>query len=1041
MAKLQYGNMMLEELPLTIRLCSTQVILRRVSDGLIQAIGTSGTVCKDVDNILRIGYDTSSAPKGHAQRSYNSLYDETTGTWGTINNGNYHYQSDANLSNIIWTNNGIFDDTYVESLTRLRGPNSVHARKYDLQAITYNSVSTYNFTVNSLDADGIHILVTRSAITYVTPTGCSYELLYSTSFSDSSTDYVYIYRVRRSGESGGSIQYTTSSYGRFRIFMLAGSVIDKIDFTRPTVFDSGNYAYVNNFQKPTPACFRLETCISHGTSDYSSTSTKYLQYNVLQGLDPALRLTSTGQAGAARCMIELDDDPSTLGNRWDKNPGTGSGEYPTHFIQFPFAAVTLSGDAEYTHNLAAADKVVSNSISWTAETPTGSSAKVSVKLGDGEYVEVQSGGAIPGITVGQSMPASTLKIKVELTREDYSVVPSVSNLRVDVHGIKNSSASSVVIPRMAMLALWNRARCGELTSDWVPEQIYYLATREKDKDTGVLKLHAYDAMMRGEQTYADFTGFTTWPQKDSDVVAEIMDLLGLTWDSRNVQFADYMVEYPNDLTMREVLGYIAASYCSNLTMAMELVDGVWLNTIRMVPLPGNSDTVEVGSSYNELDADTPLDEYSKVIVWYDDTDAFEAGDNTGRRLEVDQLYAKQAMADDMLARVAGFAYQPFTATGAIVHPLAELGDRITLDEVTSIICTMKREYDLCGFADVSAPVDDEVDYEYKFVSPSDRKLARKVSLGQEYYGTKITRERGLVIEKIDGDDQVIGEAVFNSDVLAMRAMIDGQMKDCIYFDTANGTYKISGDVEVEGAIESEAIITDAIYAEQGDIAQLTVDVLNTSRRIAKYLTEDTTDDNHFEAYGNTMAFVTSTVKFDSANGGEDPLTEQLVNRYGDLVFWKEDISEADIVDGYPYIDGHRVYTTTDNTGYPVTVYQYDNLIKRKIEFQYDEAQGNYIPIDTFGAGDEHGNSVGTIRKDIDGFSMVYISRTGEAKGVHIGDYVDADMRRLSSCQIRDGVILYQLEGDPTQYQISYTDNGNSATFTWPDGHTCEVSFG
>lgn len=1040
MAKLQYGNLMLEELPLTIRLCSTQMILRHITKGTLIACGTSGTVYKDNNNQLRAGQsnDNYGYLRDRKQASYYALYDEATETWGPLDSGNKYYESDADLSNIVWTNNGIYNDSYVTQLTRLKSPHAVSARGYDLRAVTYNYSSTSAFTVTAVAADGIHILVTRTALSSVTPTGCSYERVYSTTHAAGGvTDYVYIYRVTTGEGSGGSIKYTTSGSGRFRLFVLTGSAVNNIDFTSPAVSSSGDYAYVTNFQKPTPACFRLEICPSHGSADYSSDSTKYLQYNVLQGLDPALRLTCTGQAGTARCMIELDDDPTTLGNRWDKNPNTASTAYPTLFIQFPFTTAALSGDAEYTHNLAAADKVVSNSISWTAETPTGSSAKVSVKLGDGEYVEVQSGGAIPGINIGQSMPASTLKIKVELTREDASVVPSISNLRVDVHGITSSSASSVVIPRMAMLALWNRARCGELTSEWVPEQIYYLATREKDKDTGVLKLHAYDAMMRGEQTYADFTGFTTWPQKDSDVVAEIMDLLGLTWDSRNVQLTDYMVEYPNDLTMREVLGYIAASYCSNLTMAMELVEGVWLNTIRMVPLSGNDDTVDVGSSYTELNADAPLDEYSKVTVWYDDTDAFEAGDNTGRRLEVDQLYAKQAMADDMLARVAGFAYQPFTATGAIVHPLAELGDHITMDEVTSIICTMKREYDLCGFADVSAPVDDEVDYEYKFVSPADRKLARKVSLGQDYYGTKITRERGLVIEKIDGDDQVIGEAVFNSDVLAMRAMIDGQMKDCIYFDTTKGTYKISGDVEVEGAIESEAVITDAIYAEQGDIAQLTVDVLNTSRRIAKYLMEDQTDDNHFEASGNTIAFIASIVVYDDIT--EEPLTEQLVNRYGDPVFWKEDISEADIIDGYPYIEGHRVYTTTDNTGYPVTVYQYTNQVKRKIAFEYDPNQRAYIPTDTFGAGNNEGRNVGRIYKDTKGLVLEYLSGSGKVSQVSVGDYVDATHRRLSYCNIGNGVVTYQMEGDATQYNISYVVSGNRVTYTWPDGHTCEVS--
>lgn len=123
------------------------------------------------------------------------------------------------------------------------------------------------------------------------------------------------------------------------------------------------------------------------------------------------------------------------------------------------------------------------------------------------------------------------------------------------------------------------------------------------------------------------------------------------------------------------------------------------------------------------------------------------------------------------------------------------------------------------------------------------------------------------------------------------------------------------------------------------------------------------------------------------------------------------------------------------------VYQYNKYVKRNITFYYDENQQAHIPVDTFGVGDEHGNGIGRIYKDIHGIVLEYVRWDGTTSGISIGDYVDANYRRLSSCTIRNGTVTYQMEGDAAQYTLQYTVSGNTVRYTWPDGHTSEVTIG
>lgn len=145
---------------------------------------------------------------------------------------------------------------------------------------------------------------------------------------------------------------------------------------------------------------------------------------------------------------------------------------------------------------------------------------------------------------------------------------------------------SSAIPRMATLRPYIRARNATQTSDWFPQGVYFIDTREitnNDDGLSILTLHGYDAMMKAEQDYPSTSH--SWPYRDTLVVAEIASAMGVTVDSRTNDFltSRYMIDLPLGYTMRETLEHIATMYAGNFVMSNE-------GKLLFVPLYGlNSD--------------------------------------------------------------------------------------------------------------------------------------------------------------------------------------------------------------------------------------------------------------------------------------------------------------------------------------------------------------------------------------------------------------------------------------------------------------------
>lgn len=123
------------------------------------------------------------------------------------------------------------------------------------------------------------------------------------------------------------------------------------------------------------------------------------------------------------------------------------------------------------------------------------------------------------------------------------------------------------IPRMAEIRVWVRPVATRTSTSveagWLPKGVFYIDTRETDSISGVTTIHGYDIMLKTEQMFLTETTEDDWPKPMSEVVAEIVERIGTTVDSRTTVSSTFMAEYPLDYTMREVLGYIAVAHAGN----------------------------------------------------------------------------------------------------------------------------------------------------------------------------------------------------------------------------------------------------------------------------------------------------------------------------------------------------------------------------------------------------------------------------------------------------------------------------------------------
>lgn len=139
-----------------------------------------------------------------------------------------------------------------------------------------------------------------------------------------------------------------------------------------------------------------------------------------------------------------------------------------------------------------------------------------------------------------------------------------------------------------------------------------------------------------------------------------------------------------------------------------------------------SDITYVGANARNLELAPELDRVTRVIVVCDENTTYTAGNDTGRTLTATIPWGSQQIADDLLSRVSGNQYQPYTATGAQVDPAAELGDAVSIRGAYGGIFSSRTRFGRQLRSDISAPFEEEIDHEFPYKPSKDRAVERQM---------------------------------------------------------------------------------------------------------------------------------------------------------------------------------------------------------------------------------------------------------------------------------------------------------------------------
>ncbi|OPX88127.1 MAG: hypothetical protein A4E53_02144 [Pelotomaculum sp. PtaB.Bin104] len=272
--------------------------------------------------------------------------------------------------------------------------------------------------------------------------------------------------------------------------------------------------------------------------------------------------------------------------------------------------------------------------------------------------------------------------------------------------------------------------------------------------------------------------------------------------------------------------------------------------------------------------------------------------------------------------------------------------------------------------------------------------------GVSYYGVKITRADGITVERSDGASKVI----FNSDELKFQAKDElGALVDRIYFDSLTGKYIFDGVLTAEtieaSNIEVDVNVTNILYAQKGNISELTVDQLDTSTMVAKYLANDTSDMGYIKIFGEHIQFIEA-----STDGSQ---TAQVLDRNSQPMYWTDDTHTT---------------PTLDVTDYPVLVYVYTEQVKMELYHELDSATGFYVPKMIWGVGTgTYDYGKGFITKDDDGLILKYITTTGKVQTIKLSETGIELLPSITQIDCyTDGMIIAYNDGTTQNWRKSFS---------------------
>lgn len=236
-----------------------------------------------------------------------------------------------------------------------------------------------------------------------------------------------------------------------------------------------------------------------------------------------------------------------------------------------------------------------------------------------------------------------------------------------------------------------------------------------------------------------------------------------------------------------------------------------------------SDVTFVGKNIASFRSAPRLAGYSRVVLVVSDELEYTSGTDTGRTLTMECPWGTQAMANKILARVRGFQYQPYTATGARLDPAAELGDGITANNTYSGIYSQNIKFGPGYSATVSAPNEEDIDHEYPYKPKQDRRFVRtkaelraQIVLETDKIMLEVSKQQGSLKELTSTVTQQAGEIEAKVNKTGGNASSFGWV-----LDSDSWTIKANGAAVLE-ATKNGLSVTGKITATSGQIGGFTI---------------------------------------------------------------------------------------------------------------------------------------------------------------------------------------------------------------------------
>ena len=359
----------------------------------------------------------------------------------------------------------------------------------------------------------------------------------------------------------------------------------------------------------------------------------------------------------------------------------------------------------------------------------------------------------------------------------------------------------IYIPKMAPLIPYIRVvdEGNGNVSDWLKMGEYFIDTREKDVKNRKFRAHGYDAMLKAEQTY--FPSVTSGSMTAKAIVEEIATLIDtsvhlgtnliLTAKTYNVPY------YAGQYTAREMLAYIAAAYCGTFIIDEH-------GKLKLIRLVDAGTTIDIGAKASSLEISEETLSYDKVTIVIDSTHAVTSGSGNSE-LEFDCPFGTQDMADTILTLLSNYTYRGYSAGKAVITPLYQLGDSVTIKGNTLQILKRGLRFNALMASDLEAPYSEEIQHEFVYEPATERKIERYYNNVQSEFSIQASEIASKVSETDFNGNTVVSKINQNATTVAIEASkinLNGAVTANDYFKIlTNGTFQANrgeiGDLVLE----------------------------------------------------------------------------------------------------------------------------------------------------------------------------------------------------------------------------------------------------